>query len=93
MDASRLPQLSITKRLIAGSVAATLLAVIACEATEERTPSDIGAITDTDAPVQAYIAAMPGWKRDIGKDATQRGVESRGATVASGEGPAASPAR
>src|SRR2546423_9268884 len=22
---------------------------------------------DGDAPVQAYIAAMPGWKRDIGK--------------------------
>jgi hypothetical protein len=28
--------------------------------------------TDGDAPVQAYIAAMPGWKRDLGKrlDAT-----------------------
>ena len=22
---------------------------------------------DGDAPVQAYIAAMPGWKRDLGK--------------------------
>ena len=22
---------------------------------------------DGDAPVQAYIAAMPGWKRDVGK--------------------------
>ena len=22
---------------------------------------------DGDAPVQAYIAAIPGWKRDIGK--------------------------
>ena len=25
------------------------------------------AMADGDAPVQAYIAAMPGWKRDIGK--------------------------
>lgn len=25
------------------------------------------AIADGDAPVQAYIAAIPGWKRDIGK--------------------------
>lgn len=23
---------------------------------------------DGDAPVQAYIAAMPGWKRDVGRD-------------------------
>ena len=23
--------------------------------------------TDGDAPVQAYIAAMPGWKRDVGR--------------------------
>ena len=22
---------------------------------------------DGDAPVQAYIAAMPGWKRDVGR--------------------------
>ena len=25
------------------------------------------AMADGDAPVQAYIAAMPGWKRDVGK--------------------------
>ena len=25
------------------------------------------AMADGDAPVQAYIAAMPGWKRDLGK--------------------------
>jgi hypothetical protein len=26
---------------------------------------------DGDAPVQAYIAAMPGWKRDIGRASTR----------------------
>src|SRR6478672_215885 len=25
------------------------------------------AMADGDAPVQAYIAAMPGWKRDVGR--------------------------
>ena len=24
-------------------------------------------MADGDAPVQAYIAAMPGWKRDVGR--------------------------
>ena len=29
---------------------------------------DIVAKAEGDAPVQAYIAAMPGWKRDIGRE-------------------------
>ena len=42
----------------------------------EARPSDVALLSggnpqiakaDGDAPVQAYIAAMPGWKRDIGK--------------------------
>lgn len=56
MDASRLPQLSITKRLIAGSVAATLLGAIACEATEERIPSDLGAVMHTPVPAAGEAA-------------------------------------
>jgi hypothetical protein len=27
----------------------------------------MSASADGDAPVQAYIAAMPGWKRDVGR--------------------------
>ena len=27
---------------------------------------------DGDAPVQAYIAAMPGWKREVGGGAARR---------------------
>ena len=43
---------------------------------------------DGDAPVQAYIAAMPGWKRDVGRrlDAAVvgRGLVARGPGVMSG---------
>jgi hypothetical protein len=37
---------------------------------------------DGDAPVQAYIAGMPGWKRDLGKllDALMVGVRGSGDT-------------
>src|SRR6266487_1228012 len=27
----------------------------------------VGAMADGNAPVQAYIAAMPGWKHDVGR--------------------------
>ena len=35
---------------------------------------------DGDAPVQAYIAAMPGWKRDVGRrlDALTSDTQVRG---------------
>ena len=36
-------------------------------ATKSKSPPKAGAKADGDAPVQAYIAAMPGWKRDLGK--------------------------
>ena len=33
---------------------------------------------DGDAPVQAYIAAMPGWKRDVGRRARRGAVRCLG---------------
>ncbi len=42
--------------------------------TKERAPTLLAggnpqiAKADGDAPVQAYIAAMPGWKRELGRD-------------------------
>jgi hypothetical protein len=41
---------------------------------------------DGDAPVQAYIAAMPGWKRDVGRrlDAQLRGSGMRPPCLAGG---------
>jgi hypothetical protein len=66
------------KALIRSAVAANLLSGAAKAKSSPKTNAKAGVVLlsggnpqiakgDGDAPVQAYIAAMPGWKRDVGK--------------------------
>ena len=49
----RRPQVSVTGRLFAGTVGATLLGAVACEATEKRASSDGGAVVQAPTDVEA----------------------------------------